>query len=126
MTDPSPADAPLPPDHDGGAHTAPTDAGEPTTPAADPPVGVPVLTLDALGVRPGEPVRFRKAEGGRWFAGKIAGHNADGSMTLYDANGAARSLFPDRIEIQRPGVRGRMVWITLADLATTSEQLMLF
>ena len=86
----------------------------------------PPLTLDSLGVHPGEPVRFRKAEGGRWFAGKIAASNPDGSMTLYDANGAARSLFPDRIEIQRPGGRGRLVWITLADLATTSEQMRLF
>lgn len=94
--------------------------------SADTPSDAVVLTLESLGVRPGEPVRFRKAEGGRWFAGKIATSNPDGSMTLYDANGAARSLFPDRIEIQRPGTRGRMVWLTLADLATTSEQMSLF
>gem|GEM_PF-1706535 len=112
MTDPGPTD-------DSAAR-----ADQPTD--ADAPSDAPVLTLDSLGVTAGEPVRFRKADGGRWFAGKIAGHNPDGSLTLYDANGAARSLFPDRIEIQRPGARGRMVWITLADLATTSEQLMLF
>lgn len=93
---------------------------------ADPEHAVPLLSLAGLGVLAGEPVRFRKAEGGRWFAGKIATSNPDGSMTLYDANGAARSLFPDRIEIQRPGARGKMAWITLADLATTSEQMRLF
>lgn len=86
----------------------------------------PTLTLEMLGVHPGEAVRFRKVDGGRWFAGKVAASNQDGSITLYDANGAARSLFPDRIEIQRAGRRGRKVWLTLAELAVTAEQMNLF
>jgi hypothetical protein len=74
----------------------------------------------------GEPVRFRKAEGGRWLPGKMSGVAADGSITIHDANGAARSLRPERVEVRRPGGRGRLTWQRVSDVAITWEQLALW
>ncbi len=83
-------------------------------------------TLRRLGLRTGEPVRFRKAEGGKWFHGKMGTVAVDGSLTLYDANGAARSIRPERVEVRRPGSRGRLSWQLVSDVAVTWEQLALF
>ena len=85
-----------------------------------------LVTLQRLGLRAGEAVRFRKADGGRWFAGKMHGVAADGSITVHDANGAARSLRPERVEVRRPGSRGRLCWQLVSDVAITWEQLSLF
>jgi hypothetical protein len=82
--------------------------------------------LSKLGLRAGEPVRFRKAEGGRWFAGKMSGVAADGSITVFDANGNARSLRPERVEVRRPGGRGRLTWQSVQAVAITWEQLQLW
>lgn len=51
---------------------------------------------------------------------------ADGSITIFDADGAARSLRPDRIEVRRPGSRGRLTWQLISDVAVTWEQLQLW
>jgi len=83
-------------------------------------------TLAAVGLRLGEPVRFRRQEVGRWIEGKVVRIEADGSVTLHDPNGAARSLRPERIQVRRPGVRGRLTWQFVSDVATTWEQLELF
>jgi hypothetical protein len=85
-----------------------------------------VATLQRIGLQAGEPVRFRKADGGRWFAGKMQGVAADGSITVHDANGAARSLRPERVEVRRPGSRGRLSWQLVSDVAITWEQLVLW
>ena len=82
--------------------------------------------LQLLGLKAGEPVRFRKGETGRWVAGKMSGVAIDGSITIYDANGAARSLRPERVEVRRPGGRGRLTWQTVSDVAITWEQLQLW
>ncbi len=82
--------------------------------------------LARLGLRAGEPVRFRKADGGRWFHGKMSTISADGSLTLHDANGAARNIRPERVEVRRPGGRGRLTWQLVSDVAVTWEQLALF
>ncbi|MEP7201633.1 MAG: hypothetical protein ABI894_03435 [Ilumatobacteraceae bacterium] len=74
----------------------------------------------------GEPVRFRKVEGGRWLPGKMSGVASDGSITIHDANGAARSLRPERVEVRRPGARGRLTWQLVSDVAITWEQLALW
>ena len=87
---------------------------------------IDAATLQLLGLKSGEPVRFRKAETGRWFAGKMSGVGIDGSITIYDANGAARSLRPERVEVRRPGSRGRLTWQTVSDVAITWEQLQLW
>ena len=83
--------------------------------------------LEHLGLRAGEAVRFRKGDTGRWIAGRIAGVNADGSITLHDVpQGAARSLRPDRLEVRRPNSRGRLTWQNVGVVAITWEQLALW
>lgn len=57
---------------------------------------IDTATLQRLGLKAGEAVRFRKGETGRWFAGRMQGVAVDGSVTVFDANGAARSLRPER------------------------------
>lgn len=87
---------------------------------------IDAATLQLLGLQAGEPVRFRKSETGRWFAGKMSGVAVDGSITIFDANGAARSLRPQRVEVRRPGGRGRLTWQAISDVAITWEQLQLW
>ena len=83
--------------------------------------------LADLGLHAGEEVRFRKGDAGRWITGRIAGVNADGSITLHDVpQGAARSLRPDRLEVRRPGSRGRLTWQNVGVVAITWEQLCLW
>ena len=82
--------------------------------------------LAQLRLTTGEPVRFRKVEGGRWLLGKMSGVASDGSITIHDANGAARSLRPERVEVRRPGSRGRLTWQLVSDVAITWEQLALW
>lgn len=87
---------------------------------------IDTATLHRLGLRAGEPVRFRKGDAGRWLSGKMSGVAVDGSITVFDANGNARSLRPERVEVRRPGGRGRLTWQTVSDVAITWEQLQLF
>lgn len=82
--------------------------------------------LARLGLRPGEPIRFRRNNKGRWIVGKVAGIETDGSVTLRDPDGSARSLRPEFVEIKRPGSRGRLRWSVVSDVAVTWEQLELF
>jgi len=59
--------------------------------------------------------------------GRIQGVNADGSITLHDHHqGAARSLRPDRLEVRRPGPRGKLCWQNVGVVAITWEQLSLW
>lgn len=82
--------------------------------------------LARLGLRPSEPVRFRRNNKGRYIVGKVEGIEVDGSVTLRDPDGSARSLRPERLEIRRPGAHGRLRWQTVSDVAITWEQLELF
>jgi hypothetical protein len=87
---------------------------------------MPERTLNAVGLHLGESIRFRRHEGGRWLVGKVARVEPDGSITLHDPDGAARSLRPERVQVRRPGSRGRLSWKTVSDVAVTWEQLDLF
>jgi hypothetical protein len=82
--------------------------------------------LARLGLRMGEPIRFRRHGHGRWVVGKVAGIAQDGSITLHDPDGSARSLRAERVEIRRPGSRGRLKWRVVSDVAVTWEQLEMF
>lgn len=85
------------------------------------------VILERVGLAAGEPVRFRRGESGRWLTGKISGVNVDGSIVLHDeAFGASRSVRPDRLEVRRPGTRGRMTWQNVGVVAITWEQLTLW
>jgi len=77
-------------------------------------------------LRRGEAIRFRRNDRGRWVVGRVVGIAADGSVTLRDPDGSARSLRPERVEIRRPGSRGRLRWCVVSDVAITWEQLELF
>jgi len=82
--------------------------------------------LHRLGLVPGEEVRFRRADRGRWQVGRISCVERDGSITVHDSHGAARSLRPERLEVRRPGPRRRLVWRPVTEVAVTWEQLTLF
>ena len=82
--------------------------------------------LHSIGLTAGEEVRFRRADRGRWQVGRIACVERDGSITVHDAHGAARSLRPERLEVKRPGKRKKLTWQAVADVAVTWEQLSLF
>jgi len=79
--------------------------------------------LEQLGLQAGEPIRFRRHGTGRWIVGKVAGVAADGSIALYDSDGAARNLRPTAVEVRRPGPHGRLRWQCVSDVAVTWEQL---
>ncbi len=83
-------------------------------------------TLIAVGLRLAEPIRFRRHGAGRWLIGKVLRVEPDGSITLHDPDGAARSIRPDQVMVRRPGSRGRLVWKPVSDVAVTWEQLELF
>jgi len=83
-------------------------------------------TLARIGLHAGEPVRFRRAEGRRWEIGRVSRVEPDGSITLFDADGGARSLRPEVLMVRRPGTRGRPIWRTISEVAVTWEQLNLF
>jgi hypothetical protein len=82
--------------------------------------------LRSIGLSAGEEVRFRRADRGRWQLGRISCVERDGSITVHDAHGAARSLRPDRLEVKRPGKRRKLTWQVVTDVAVTWEQLTLF
>jgi hypothetical protein len=82
--------------------------------------------LELVGLRKGEPIRFRRHGTGRWIEGTVAGVAVDGSIKLFDPEGAARNLRPDVVEVKRPGSRGRLRWQLVSDVAITWEQLELW
>ncbi len=82
--------------------------------------------LARLGLRPAEAIRFKRNNKGRYIVGKVDGIEVDGSITLRDPDGSARSLRAERVEIRRPGPHGRLRWQVVSDVAITWEQLELF
>jgi len=86
----------------------------------------PSIDPDRLGLRYGEDIRFRRQGHGRWIVGRVEAVEADGSVTLRDPDGSARSIRPERLEIKRPGSRGRLRWRVVSEVAVTWEQLELF
>jgi hypothetical protein len=82
--------------------------------------------LASIGLHWREPVRFRKSAGGHWQLGKVHAVSGDGSLAIFDADGAARNLRPERVEVRRPDRRGRLTWRCVAEVAVTWEQLGLF
>ncbi len=84
------------------------------------------IALEQLGLRKGEAIRFRRTASGRWIEGRMWGISADGSIKLYDPDGSARNLRPDSVEVRRPGIKGRLRWQLVSDVAITWEQLELF
>ena len=81
--------------------------------------------LTILGLRPGDTVRWRAAEGARWQTGRVTHRERDGSVGVTDARGSSRSLPVDRLEVRGAGPRGGAGWEALSDRAARTEQLRL-
>jgi hypothetical protein len=80
--------------------------------------------LAALGIAPGDRVRFRRG-GGRWKEAVVERREKDGSIGLRDGKGSSRSIPIDRIEVRTSGPRGAARWEPLAERAARTEQLRL-
>lgn len=81
--------------------------------------------LAILGLQPGDTVRWRAGEGGRWLTGRVARRERDGSIGVTDGRGSARSLPVERLEVHCAGPRGGRGWEPLSDRAGRNEQLKL-
>jgi len=84
------------------------------------------VTIERLGLRAGEPVRFRRADRARWQDGIAVGLERDGSLSIRDANGASRAVPLDAVLVRVAGRRGGRHWEPLLDRAARTEQLDLF
>jgi len=83
-------------------------------------------SLDELGLRAGERVRWRRRSGGSWAEGTVTGRERDGSIGVRDDQGRARALLIERLEVRGAGPRGAPRWEPLADRVRRTEQLPLF
>lgn len=81
--------------------------------------------LAALGLTPGDAVRFRRHETQRWSNATVARREKDGSIGLHDSRGAARSITIDNIEVRTAGPRGGTIWEPLTERSARTEQLQL-
>lgn len=81
--------------------------------------------LAALGLTPGDRVRFRRRASERWKDALVVGRERDGSIGLRDRKGAARAIAVDAIEVRVAGPRGGIQWVPLPDWAERTEQLRL-
>jgi hypothetical protein len=79
--------------------------------------------LVAVGLRPGDRVRYRRKEGGRWHEATVERRERDGSIGVRDERGAARALALERLEVRTTGPRGATMWEPVAERARRSEQL---
>lgn len=85
-----------------------------------------VAALAPLGLHAGEPVRWRRRDGGNWQDGIVIGVEADGSVAVRDRDGAWRSILVERLEAKRPDKRGRLRWQAVAAAAARGSQLSLW
>ena len=79
--------------------------------------------LVRLGLRPGDRVRFRRGDNGRWHEGKAVGVERDGSVAIVDRKGASRAIVVAGVEVRAVGPRGARLWEPLAERVGRSEQL---
>lgn len=84
------------------------------------------MTLEALGLRVGDQVRWRPRPGARWVEGTVTGRERDGSIGVRDPQGRARALTLDRLEVRSAGRRGARTWEPAPERAARTEQLGLF
>ena len=84
------------------------------------------MSLEVLGVRAGQRVRFRRSVGRRWHEGVAMHREKDGSLGVRDEKGAARAIPLERLEVRVQGPRGAPRWEPLLEVAARTEQLGLF
>jgi hypothetical protein len=83
-------------------------------------------SLDTLGLRPGEPVRWRRRDGAHWHEGTVIRREPDGSVAVRDADGAWRSIRVDRLEARTRTRRGTLRWEPIESRANRPTQLHLW
>jgi hypothetical protein len=93
---------------------------------ATPPAAPTASPLEALGIRPGQRVRFRRSAREHWTQAVAEGVEKDGSIGVRDGDGRFRAIPIERLEARVPGRRGGERWEPLADVAARQEQLGLF
>jgi hypothetical protein len=84
------------------------------------------LSLEQLGLRAGDRVRWRPRDGARWVEGTVTGRERDGSIGVRDPQGRSRALPLDRLEVRAKGPRGATTWEAAVARAARTEQLGLF
>jgi len=77
--------------------------------------------LEAIGLGPGEQVRFRRRDRGRWQIGVVRRLERDGSLRIGDSEGAARTVPLAEVQVRR----GRTGWEPLAERSARAVQLTL-
>jgi hypothetical protein len=82
--------------------------------------------LRDLGLKPGEPARFRRRDNERWKDATISRVERDGSIGLRDAKGASRAVPADLVEVRATGPRGGHGWEPVTERAKRAGQLDLF
>jgi hypothetical protein len=88
--------------------------------------GVTAGSLEELGLRKGERVRWQQRDRAHWAEGAVTGRERDGSIAVRDAQGRARALLIERLEVRAVGPRGAPGWEPLIDRVRRAEQLDLF
>lgn len=83
------------------------------------------MSLEELGLRAGDTVRFRRRRESRWQVGVAERREKDGSLGVRDAKGAARAIPIELVEVRTRGPRGAIVWEPLPDRAARTEQMKL-
>jgi hypothetical protein len=81
------------------------------------------VSLEQLGVRAGDRVRFRRRDSERWKEAVVERLEKDGSLGLRDAKGASRAIELDLIEVRSTGPRGGVVWEPVVERAARTEQM---
>lgn len=81
--------------------------------------------LKALGLSPGDSVRFRRSDEKRWKPATVERVESDGSLGLRDGKGAARAIPAELVEVRATGPRGGTVWEPLPERIASAEQLRL-
>ena len=84
-----------------------------------------MTSLAALGLAPGDPVRFRRNARSRWRPATVERVERDGSLGLRDQKGAARAIPVELVEVATTGPRGARTWEPVTDRAARTEQLKL-
>jgi hypothetical protein len=87
-----------------------------------------VKSVEELGLRVGERVRFRPIGGGprQWTEGTVVGIEKDGSVAVRDTKGAWRAVRIERLEARRSRRRSGATWEPVAERAAHIEQLALW
>ena len=87
------------------------------------PAALAETALLEVGLRPGDRVRWHRANGGAWHEGVVERRERDGSIGLHDSRGAARAIPLERLEVRTAGPRGGTVWEPVTDRVGRDEQL---